>query len=134
MHMIIEQWIHKARELGASDLHAEGNALPIVRVRGKLQSLGESSNGADLERLAQELLGTEAWRGFLSRGSADLSVELAGTRCRINFFRTVRGIALALRLLTPSVKDLRSCNLHPDLHRLTERTTGLVIISGPTGS
>jgi twitching motility protein PilT len=134
MHMIIQQWIHKARDLGASDLHAEGNAPPIVRVRGKLQPLGESSNGADLERLAQELLGTEAWSGFLSRGSADLSVELAGTRCRINFFRTVRGIALALRLLTPAVKDLRSCNLHPDLHRLTERTTGLVIISGPTGS
>jgi twitching motility protein PilT len=39
-----------------------------------------------------------------------------------------------VRLLTPSIRDLRSCNLHPDLRRLSEATTGLVIISGPTGS
>ena len=61
-------------------------------------------------------------------------MELAGTRCRINLFRTIRGIALAVRLLAPSIKDLRSCNLHPGLRRLTEPTAGLVIISGPTGS
>jgi len=39
-----------------------------------------------------------------------------------------------VRLLAPSIEDLRSCNLHPDLRRLTESTTGLVVISGPTGS
>src|SRR5262249_57957673 len=27
-----------------------------------------------------------------------------------------------------------SCNLHPDLRRLTEATTGLVVVCGPTGS
>jgi twitching motility protein PilT len=46
----------------------------------------------------------------------------------------VRGIAIAIRLLTPSIKDVRACNLHPDFRRLTEASTGLVIISGPTGS
>jgi twitching motility protein PilT len=132
--MTIQQWIRRARELGASDLHAEADGPLIVRVRGKLQPLGESSNGTDLQRLGEELLGAEAWTGFMSRGSADLSVEVSGTRCRINFFRTVRGVAFAVRLLAPSVKDLKSCNLHPDLRRVTERTTGLVIISGPTGS
>jgi twitching motility protein PilT len=49
-------------------------------------------------------------------------------------YRTIRGIAIAARLLTPSVSGLRACNLHPDLSRLTEATTGLVVVSGPTGS
>jgi twitching motility protein PilT len=132
--MKLSEWIRKARELGASDLHAEADAPVIVRVRGKLEPLGESASAVDLQRIGEELLGTEGWAGISSRGSADVSQEVAGTRCRINLFRTVRGIAFAVRLLAPSVKDLRCCNLHPDLRRLTEATTGLVIISGPTGS
>lgn len=131
---IFKGWILKARELGASDLHAEAGSPLIARVRGKLQAIGESASEVDLQRTSEELLGAEGWARFVSRGSADISAEVAGTRCRINIFRTIRGIAFAVRLLTPSIKDLRSCNLHPDLRRLSEATTGLVIISGPTGS
>jgi twitching motility protein PilT len=90
--------------------------------------------GAFLEQVGQELLGTEAWAQLLARGSADISVAIAGTRCRINLYRTIRGVAIAVRLLTPSVNGLGACNLHPDLRRLTEASTGLVIASGPTGS
>ena len=132
--MIFQEWIRRARELGASDLHAEADSPLIARVRGKLQPLGETANGAELERTGEELLGAEGWTGFLSRGSADVSLEVGGTRCRINLFRTIRGIAFAVRLLAPAIRDIRSCNLHPDLRRLTEPTTGLVVISGPTGS
>jgi twitching motility protein PilT len=132
--MVFEGWIRKARALGASDLHAEADSPLVARVRGTLQPLGETSSGVDLQRTGESLLGARGWAGFLSRGSADISVEVAGTRCRVNLFKTIRGIALAVRLLTPSIKDLRSCNLHPDLRRLTEPTTGLVVISGPTGS
>jgi twitching motility protein PilT len=132
--MMFQEWVRKAREAGASDLHAEADGPLIVRVRGKLQPLGETSTEADLQRTGEALLGADGWAAFLSQGSADVSLELAGTRCRINFFRTVRGVAFAVRLLAASIKDLRSCNLHPDLRRLTEPTNGLVVVSGPTGS
>jgi twitching motility protein PilT len=132
--MAFEEWIRRARELGASDVHAEADGPLIVRVRGKLQPLSETAGPTDLKRAAEELLGAEGWAGFLTRGSADVSVDVAGTRCRINLFRTIRGIAFAARLLAPSIRDIRSCNLHPDLRRLTEATTGLVVISGSTGS
>ena len=132
--MSFQEWIRRARALGASDLHAEADGPLIVRVRGRLQPLGETSSAADLQRTGEALLGADGWAGFLARGSADVSVELAGARCRINLFRTVRGIALAARLLAPAINDLRSCNLHPDVRRLIEPMTGLVLISGPTGS
>jgi twitching motility protein PilT len=132
--MIFQGWIQKAQELGASDLHLEADGPVMARIRGKLQSLGENSSATELQRSGQQFLGAQAWAEFLERGSADVSVEIAGVRCRINLFRTVRGMAVAVRLLPSSISDLRSCNLHPDLRRLIEPATGLVIISGPTGS
>lgn len=131
--MNLRDWILRGRDLGASDLHAEAGSALAYRIRGALQPTSELATAAEISRAARELLGEEGWAGFQSRGSGDVSLDMGGTRCRINVYRTIRGVALAVRLLTPSIKDLKSCNLHPDLHRLTEATTGLVVISGPTG-
>jgi twitching motility protein PilT len=132
--MILEEWIEKARSLGASDLHLETNTLMVARVRGELQAAGGVVPGDRLVQTAQDLLGQEGWAAFQERGSGDVAISLRGLRCRASFYRTVRGIAIAIRLLAPAVKDIRACNLHPDFRRFTEATTGLVIISGPTGS
>jgi twitching motility protein PilT len=132
--MILEEWIEKARSLGASDLHLEANTLVVARVRGELQTAGGIVPADRLVQTAQDLLGHEGWAAFKERGSADVAISLRGVRCRASFYRTVRGIAIAIRLLAPSVKDIRACNLHADFRRFTEATTGLVIISGPTGS
>jgi len=131
--MNFRDWIVRGRELGASDLHAEAGSALAYRVRGALQSTSDIAAAPELTRIVRELLGDEGWAVFHTRGSADVSLDVAGTRCRINAYKTIRGVALAVRLLAPSVKDLKSCNLHPDLHRLTEAATGLVVISGPTG-
>jgi len=132
--MSLRNWIQKARELGASDLHVEAETPPVVRVRGALHPIGGLAAAVGVERDARELLGAETWQHFLARGSADVALALGSTRCRVNVYRTIRGVALAVRLLTPSLNGLRECNLHPDLVRLTAKPTGLVIVSGPTGS
>ena len=132
--MSLREWIHKGRELGASDLHVEAGTPLFARVRGELRAMGEPVSAAELERAGHELVGADAWSDFTARGSADISLATGGVRCRVNLFRTLRGLALAIRLLAPAVSDLRSCNLHPELGRLVEGSTGLVLISGPTGS
>jgi len=132
--MSMQEWIRKGRELGASDLHFEAETALVARVRGQLSSAGAALTGAVLVQAARELLGGDGWPQFLAKGSADLSRTIAGVRCRINIFQTVRGVAMAVRLLSSFQNNLRACNLHPELKRLTEATTGLVVISGPTGS
>jgi twitching motility protein PilT len=132
--MFFQEWIGKARALGASDLHLEAGTAVVARIRGELQALAPALPGEALLQASQDLLGAEGWTRFRQQGSADLSFALAGARCRASFFRTVRGIAVAIRLLTPSIRDLRSCNLHPDLRRLIAGSAGLVLICGPTGS
>lgn len=131
--MSFKSWIQKGRELGASDLHVESGTPLVARIRGDLTPFGEPISPQRVAAAGQELLGREAWDQFLERGSADVSVAAGGMRCRMSFFRTIRGIAIAVRLLAPSVSNLRACNLHPDLRKLVEAESGLVVISGPTG-
>jgi twitching motility protein PilT len=131
---VFEEWIDKARALGASDLHLESNTPLVARVRGELSTAGGVIGADQLVQAAHDLLGAEGWSEFKERGSADLAVSIRGIRCRASFYRTVRGVAVAIRLLAPSIKDIRACNLHPDFRKLTDAATGLVIISGPTGS
>jgi twitching motility protein PilT len=131
---MIDAWIEQAWALGASDLHLETGTPPVARVRGELQTVGSPVPGDTLVQTAQNFLGAEGWGQFRELGSADISVAIRGVRCRVNFYQTARGVAVAIRLLAPSIKDLHGCNLHPDFRKLIEATAGLVIISGPTGS
>ena len=132
--MSFKELVSTAYSLRASDLHLEAGTPLVVRVKGELITVGEIISGTQLIQFGKELLGSDRWNQFVTRGSADMSINIAGTQCRINLFRTVRGVAVAVRLLTSSVEGLRACNLHPDLRKLAEARTGLVVVSGPTGS
>lgn len=131
--MSLRDWITTASRLSASDLHVEADTQLVVRVRGELATLGDVVSAEQVIQAGKELLRDQRWNDFLLRGSADLSVDIAAVRCRINLFRTVRGVAIAVRLLTSSIRTLEACNLHPDLRGFTQAQSGLVVLSGPTG-
>ena len=130
----LESLVARGRQLGASDLHIEAGTPATFRVRGTLDTIGDPLTAETTLEIARSVLGGDRWQDFLERHSADLSKTVSGVRCRINAFQTLRGVSLAVRLLSSFRNSLRSCNLHPDLKRLTQRENGLVIISGATGS
>jgi twitching motility protein PilT len=132
--MDIASWIAKARALGASDLLLEAQTQIVARIRGELAVIGEEVRNDAVEAAAHALVGEHGWRQFVERFSVDHSLVVAGGRCRINVYRTLRGTALAIRLLGSAVGGLRAANLHPVLGKLVQAKTGLLIISGPTGS
>lgn len=131
--MSFQTWLDTAQRLGASDLHLETGTPVLARVRDELMQIADVVRDGELEAIARALVQEEGWAQFQARGSADHSTTFAGIRCRVNVYRTVRGTAIALRLLSTSMNDLRACNLHPDLASLVDARTGLLIISGPTG-
>ena len=126
--------IAAGRSAQASDLHLESGLPACLRVRGQLRNVGEPIPGAELLAMARELVGEERWPEFLERRSCDLSRTVAGARLRINVLCTSRGVGLAVRFLASFKASLANLNLHPDLLRLAQSQTGLVIVSGPTGS
>ena len=131
--MVLKDWIRAGRERGASDLLVEAGTPLVFRIRGELVPVGEPIAAERVRQLARQLIGGGG-EEFAARRSADLSLTLAGVRCRVNIFQTLRGTSLAIRLLTSFQTSLRDCNLHPDLRRLVEPRAGLVLVSGPTGS
>ena len=98
--MSLRDWITAASRLSASDLHVEAETPLVARVRGELVKIGEPVSAEQVVQAGKELLREQRWSEFLARGSADLSVDIEAVRCRINLFRTVRGVAIAVRLLT----------------------------------
>jgi len=129
----LNEWIAAGSRRSAIDLHLEGDTPLVMRIRGELVTVGEPVPAQQVSRIGRELLGEQRWEDFLARGSADLSVDIASVRCRVNMFRTVRGVAIAVRLLTRSIRSLEACNLHPSLRRCTQAHSGLIVLSGPTG-
>ncbi|MFZ5438410.1 MAG: type IV pilus twitching motility protein PilT [Myxococcota bacterium] len=130
---MLDTLLATAKTLDASDVHLEPG-LPVTwRVHGRLRAQGEPPTAQMLQELARQLLGAR-WSELEARGSADASGTFGGRRVRINVLRTSRGVGLALRLLSNAELSMAGLNLHPVLAQLTQRTHGLVIISGPTGS
>ncbi len=132
--MGLEAFIRLAREQGASDIHLEGEMPMALRIRGALRLVGEAVPAPVLTAMARDIIGEEAWPGFLERCSHDVSRNVEGQRCRINILRSARGVGFAIRLLASAQATLKKLNLHPDLRRLIEPAHGLVLVSGPTGS
>lgn len=131
--MLLDSYIAQAKTLGASDVHLEPGLPPAFRVDGALRVQGEPMAGPMLVEAAREILGEANWPLFLERRSSDLSLPMAGVRCRVNVLHSARGVGLAIRLLAAFAATLDRLNLHPDLGRLAHLAHGLVLVSGPTG-
>jgi twitching motility protein PilT len=132
--MDLDSLVGMAKEQGASDLHLEPGLPAAIRVRGALRTTGDPMAAPVLLEIGRELIGAEAWPRFLERRSYDLSKSIRGVRCRINVLQTSRGVGFSIRLLAAFQATLERLNLHPDLRKLVARTTGLILVSGPTGS
>jgi twitching motility protein PilT len=132
--MDLHSLIAMAKANGASDLHLEPGLPAAIRVRGSLKANGAPVPGKILMEAAHELIGESGWKEFLTRRSYDLSKSISGVRCRINIMQTSRGVGMAIRLLSGFQATVETLNLNPELKRLIGHTTGLIIISGATGS
>jgi twitching motility protein PilT len=131
--MHLDELVGRARERGASDLHLESGRPAVLRINGELQPLEDSPRGRWLMDEIRTLLGREGWAEFSETKSFDFSRNIAGVRCRVNVFKSNRGLAVAVRLLSSFQASLRRLNLHPSLADFVDRRSGLVIFSGPTG-
>ena len=132
--MTLDSLIAVARQQGASDLHLEAGLPLALRVRGSLRTVGEPVDATRLLAWARDVIGEPQWQNFLERRSADLSRTIQGVRCRINILQTARGVGFAIRLLATFQATIEKLNLHPDLKNLVAHDSGLILVSGPTGS
>lgn len=119
----------------ASDLHLKVGMPPMVRLDGELIPVGERVlSDADCKRLVFASMNSSQKKAMLDRRQVDYPFSLAGTRFRINAFYERGNVSAAFRALRAEMPGLDELGLPPVVKRLATLNSGLVLVTGPTGS
>ncbi len=112
-----------ARERGASDVILSTGQNARIRLDGRIEELELAHHDADLAACVAAL-----------GSNTDHSLELDGTRVRVNAFDHLNGYAIAARLIRDRVPSLAELSLPPEIGSVVDHRDGLVLVCGPTGS
>lgn len=132
----MRQLLQLALQYGASDVHLNVGAPPLLRVNGRLGPLGrEKLNHADVRRLLFGLLNAHQREQFELDRELDFAVTLSQRhRFRVNAHYQRNTVAVSMRLIPNTIPELGSLGLPPIVKELAVKPHGLILVTGPTGS
>ncbi|OWF65896.1 twitching motility protein PilT [Polynucleobacter hirudinilacicola] len=118
-----------------SDLHFHANEPVSIRVDGVIQTFPDDIlTQAEMEEFIAQQLTKEQQAVFNEQFDADLAVEAADIRFRVNLFRTSRGLAAVMRKIETQIPAFDVLGLPPVARDVIELENGLILVTGPTGS
>ena len=127
--------LREAAAAGATDIHLSTGEQPVLRLSGRLMRLDQTAlSELDLEEVMLTLAPAEAQQALRKRGEADFSATAGDLRLRCNLFRQRGGLAVAIRLIPARIRSLGELALPEVLADLSRRPSGLILVTGPTGS
>lgn len=124
-------------ERKASDLHVTVGLAPQLRIDGKLQVIEglPKLSPQNTKDLAQSMLTEGQIRKFEEAKELDTSIGIKDMgRFRINLYRQRGSIGMAVRLIPYQVPPLDQLGLPKAAKLFADKTSGLVLVTGPTGS
>jgi twitching motility protein PilT len=129
--------LRTAVEKGASDLHLTAGRPPVLRINGELNFIENQPvlTKENIPILLEPML-TDERRGELERnGQVDFSYGLPGLgRFRVNVFHQRSTVSAVMRLIPHEIPTFERLGLPEVVKDFTEKTRGMVLITGPTGS
>jgi twitching motility protein PilT len=123
--------------LGASDLHVPVGSHPVIRLNGSLARLDQFPrlSADDTQRLLYRILSTEQQKHLEINRQIDVSYSIPGlARFRVNVYFQRESLGAAFRMIPAELKTLEDLGLPTQLHELSKKPRGLVLVTGPTGS
>jgi len=123
--------------LGASDLHVTVGSHPVIRLNGSLERLDQFPrlSAEDSQRLLYSILSTEQQKHLEINRQIDVSYSIPGlARFRVNVYFQRESLGGAFRMIPAELKTLEDLGLPTQLHELSKKPRGLVLVTGPTGS
>ena len=136
----LRDWLTRAVEVGASDLHVVAGYPPVLRVHGELRELQPTALGRDAVReLLVELCPRHAMDRFEADRNCDFALELAlrgkAMRFRANYFMSGEQMGACFRVIPSEIPNFQWAGFPEELAgRLSHYRNGLVIICGVVGS
>lgn len=120
----------------ASDLHIIVGKPPILRVDGELKII------PDIEVVTRELaekmifgiLTERQQKKFIDERELDISYEIAEySRYRVNLHYEKDNVGLVARVISNQIPSMEDLQMPEIVTQLIQRTSGLFLVTGPTG-
>lgn len=125
-----------ARREQASDIHLITNKPPLLRIHGDIvMAEAPPLRREDLQELCDDLLNEEQKASLKATWQLSSSVhdpELG--RFRVCIYYHAGSPELSIRPVVSDIPNRRSLHLPPRLDELARAASGLILITGPTGS
>lgn len=121
---------------GASDLHLSAGLPPMIRVDGDIRRINiDAFDHKQVHALIYDIMNDKQRRDYEEFFETDFSFALPGlARFRVNAFNQERGAAAVFRTIPSKISSLEDLDAPKFFTELTEKTRGLVLVTGPTGS
>ena len=133
---VIDQYFQHLVAAGASDLHLSEGQPPKIRAHGAISPIAnEDLEHATLDHMLREICEEDAYERFLEKGDLDFAYEMdVESRFRCNYFKQKNGLGAVFRLIPTKIKTLQDLNVPDTIERFGDMRSGLVLVTGPTGS
>ncbi len=128
--MILEDLIIDSQKKKASDIHITENTKYSHRIDGKVSSI----DTVITSEMFDEFCNAYEIKCGPEVTSFDAAISVKHVRMRVNFYQTIQGRQLALRILSDTIPKFDDLNLAPSVKKLITYKQGLVLITGVTGS
>ena len=121
---------------GASDLHIEVGAAPVVRLHGSMTQLElPPLQPEDTERLIRSIANERQLEQMENNGGADFGIAFGDqARFRVSIFHQKGHWGAVLRQIPNTLLPLEKLGLPPSIKDLLYTPRGLILVTGPTGS
>ena len=134
--MELKELITRAREKDCSDLHITAGEAVAVRKYGELKLLDIVPTIEEAEEMIYSILDEDDIRSVQAGKDIDVaSSDETGGRLRINIYHQRGNIAASIRILNPVIPSFEQLGHSEKLFaKLAEKKSGLILVTGPTGS
>jgi twitching motility protein PilT len=132
----IQQLFKLMIENGASDLHISVGCTPAIRVSGEIVKVKtDPLTQNDTKRIIYQILTEEQKNHFEKNMELDFSFGIKGlARFRANVFYSRGACAGVFRTIPTIIPDFKALNLPDILIKMCDVSSGIILVTGPTGS
>jgi twitching motility protein PilT len=132
LHQLLKAMVEK----GASDMHITAGAPPLLRIDGEVIPLKlPPLTPVDTKQLCYSVMTEEQKIHFEKESELDLSFGVKNlARFRANIFLQRGAVAGAIRIIPFKILSFEELGLPPIIAEVANKPSGLVLVTGPTGS